>query len=166
MMQGRGDVDFKLEKHRTIFRRLKKMGANNITMLLIARCVNVRHRYHIRVHRPEECFALSKEFDKEVENVLKTWLGPLDENQIPLARLPVKMGGLGLTSSVLLRKSAYEASQHAALERLNSFSVRAAAPKPPQPIGNAEEGSARPPSDEYVTEAILNKGIRDTLENL
>ena len=145
----------KLKKHEAIFRRLKAMGANNISLLLLARCVNVRHRYHIRVHRPQECFELTKQFDQQVDDVLNTWFGPLDIHQKALARLPVKEGGLGLTPSVILRKSAYEASQHAALERLNKFSVRAVAPMPPQPIGDME-GKSRTPTDEFSTEAMLS----------
>ena len=151
----------KLEKHRAIFRRLKTMGANNISMLLLSRCVNVRHRYHIRVHRPEETFEMAKSFDKEVQEVLTTWFGEMNPKQIAWARLPVKSGGLGLTPTDLLRKSAYEASRHNAFERLNSLSVRATGLTSPSPVGN--EDSIRPPNDEFVTEAQLNKSIKESL---
>ena len=49
---GSGKLIEKLEKHKTIFRRLEIMGANNISMRLLSKYVNVRHNYHMQVHRP------------------------------------------------------------------------------------------------------------------
>ena len=137
------------------------MGANNVSLLLLSRCVNVRHRYHIRVHRPEETFEMAKSFDKQVQEVLTAWFGSMTPKQIAWARLPVKSGGLGLTPTDLLRKSAYEASRHSALERLNSYSVRAPSLTSPSPVGN--EDQITPPHDEFVTEAKLNRVIKESL---
>ena len=93
------------------------MGANNASMLILSKCVNVRHRFHIRVHHPDTTRALAESFDQKVEDVLKVWFGPLSEDQIDLARLPIKQGGLGLSATFPLRQSAYEAAKHAVLER-------------------------------------------------
>ena len=78
---------------------------------------------------------MAKSFDKEVQEVLTTWFGEMNPKQIAWARLPVKSGGLGLTPTDLLRKSAYEASRHNAFERLNSLSVRATGLTSPSPVG-------------------------------
>ena len=113
-----------LEKQVTAFRRLKRMGINNISMILLAKCANVRQQYLIRVHPPETTEKASSQFDQEVENVVETWIGPLSPDQMKIVRLPVKKGGMGLAASSPLRETAYVASRYSVLERRNSFSAR------------------------------------------
>ena len=101
------------------------MGANNVRFSSCRDVLMYDIDTSIRVHRPEETFEMAKSFDKQVQEVLTAWFGSMTPKQIAWARLPVKSGGLGLTPTDLLRKSAYEASRHSTLERLNSYSVRA-----------------------------------------
>ena len=111
----------KLEKHGTIFRRLKNMGANNISLHLLSRCVNVRHGYHTRVHGPDATEQLTEKFDEAVNDVLQSWFGKLSANQIAWVCLPVKLGGaranffffffLGLTPTVPILEAAYRNSK-------------------------------------------------------
>ena len=68
-----------LRKHNDMFRRLKLMGTNNISCKLLAKCVNVRQNYHLRVHNPDASKALAKEFDQEIEHVLESWFGPISK---------------------------------------------------------------------------------------
>ena len=141
-----------LEKHHTIFRRLKKMGANNASLLLLSRSVNVRHRYHVRVHKPEASLELAQKFDHEIKNVVTSWLGPLSPEQEMIARLPLKKGGLGIPATEPLRNAAYTSSRHAVFEHQKTFSARMAQRmEPPAPAGTLEE-SHKTPEDEVVTE--------------
>ena len=86
-----------LQKHQSAFRRLKKMGINNVSTLLLSKCVNIRHRYHIRVHDPQQTLDMASNFDAEVNKTLKAWLGNLTDRQISWLRLPTRKGGLGIT---------------------------------------------------------------------
>ena len=87
--------DINLRKHKTIFRRLRRMGANNVSYLILSKCVNVRQRYQIRTHAPEASGEMAKEFDSEVEDVLKAWLGPLTSDQVEWARFAAVDGWFG-----------------------------------------------------------------------
>ena len=138
-----------LEKHHTIFRRLKKMGANNASLLLLSRSVNVRHRYHVRVHKPEASLELAQKFDHEIKNVVTSWLGPLSPEQEMIARLPLKKGGLGIPATEPLRNAAYTSSRHAVFEHQKTFSARMAQRmEPPAPAGTLEESHKTPEDEE------------------
>ena len=112
------------KKHDAIFRRLKLMGANNVSTQLLSKCVNVRQTYHMRVHNPTATEALTFNFDNAIAEVLTSWFGKLSDDQISLLRLPVKKGGLGLTACLPTRKAAYESSKFTVLERPKTNSVR------------------------------------------
>ena len=115
----------KLEKHRTAFRRLKQMGASNVSLLLLSKSINVRHRYHIRVQNPDESLKLTQKFDHEVASVFRTWFGNLSDKKIKWTRLPLKKGGLGLTAYEHIREASYTASRQTALERPKHLSALA-----------------------------------------
>ena len=53
-----------LRKHKTIFRRLRRMGANNVSCLILSKCVNVRQRYQIRCTGRRVCGESSTQGDK------------------------------------------------------------------------------------------------------
>ena len=48
-----------LVRNTEAFRRLKLMGANNVSLLLLSKSMNVRHQYAIRVHEPTLTDAVS-----------------------------------------------------------------------------------------------------------
>ena len=56
-----------LVRNTEAFRRLKLMGANNVSLLLLSKSMNVRHQYAIRVHEPTLSDAVSLSFDNNVE---------------------------------------------------------------------------------------------------
>ena len=151
----------KLEKHRTAFRRLKQMGASNVSLLLLSKSINVRHRYHIRVQNPDESLKLTQKFDHEVASVVRTWFGNLSDKKIKWTRLPLKKGGLGLTAYEHIREASYTASRQTALERPKHLSALA---------GNlacasrAEETSSQTlPNEESVSEALYHEETRSEL---
>ena len=143
-----------LRKHKTIFRRLRRMGANNVSCLILSKCVNVRQRYQIRTHAPEASGEMAKEFDSEVEDVLKAWLGPLTSDQVEWARLPLSMGGLGLSSTDSIRVAAYEASQHAALEQQKKFSAQ---------VATCDASTVAAVPEEESAEKAVHKAIKTRL---
>ena len=104
---------------------LRKWASATSSLNILTRCVNVRQQYLMRVQHPSTTDALTSQFDKEIEGVLTHWLGPLQNQQVEIARLPVKKGGLGLTATHPLREAAHTSSKYAAQERQNSFSARA-----------------------------------------
>ena len=153
-----------LNKSRAAFRRLETMGANNISLLLLSRCVNVRHRYQIRVHDPEVTLAVTQQFDAKVNEVLEKWFGKLTAKQISWARLPIRKGGLGLTPSEFIREAAFNKSKFSAMERTNLPSALAETLylQPSQnPEGN--ESTERPPAEEATAEEAYNIEVRENL---
>ena len=147
----------KLKKHETIFRRLKLMGLNNISLLLLSKSVNIRHRYHTRVHTPAASEKLCKQFDKEVEEVMRTWLGKMSDKHISWCRLPVKKGGLGLPSSAETRNAAYNSSKRVSLERCKINSARLTHDE--EMMRESEVVS----DDGAVTDAMLNQKVYQEL---
>ena len=151
-----------LQKHRTAFRRLQQMGANNVSVLLLSKCINVRHRYHIRVHHPENTSELTRQFDGEVSNTLSSWFGGLTEKQISWTRLPLKKGGLGITPSEPIREAAYTKSKQMATER----PIYLSAPAPCTGLATqltTQPNHNNPSADEPTTEDLHHKYIRDKL---
>ena len=161
----------KLEKHNEIFRRLKIMGPNNISLRLLSKSVNVRHSYFMRVHAPDNTQDSALQFDKEVGDVLKHWLGPLDQEQMELARLPVSEGGLGLTACNSIRRAAYAASRQTIFERHNSFSaqiVNRNAVRASEEIRNStdtNEASERSQKLSHIVRSTTFKGNYDWLQS-
>ena len=147
----------KLKKHEAIFRRLKLMGLNNISLLLLSKSVNIRHRYHTRVHTPAASEKLCKQFDKEVEEVMRTWLGKMSDKHISWCRLPVKKGGLGLPSSAETRNAAYNSSKRVSLERCKINSARLTHDE--EMMRESEVVS----DDGAVTDAMLNQKVYQEL---
>ena len=135
------------------------MGLSNVALILLSQCINVKQQYAMRVHPPSVTKEASTKFDDNVESVLKKWLGPLTEKQVEMARLPLKNGGLGLTSCSKVREAAYLASRYQALERINSFTARARLPNQNVPYTGEEENSALPPMDEVTTAAVLHEKV-------
>ena len=82
------------------FLRLRVMGPSNLSLAILRRCTLPRHDYHLRVHVPEATFSLAEVFDKEIHKVLRRWCNA-DDEALRLASLPCKMGGLGITSTIL-----------------------------------------------------------------
>ena len=140
----------KLEKHEAIFRSLKRMGLNNISLLLLSKSVNIRYRYHTRVHTPIASEKLCKKFDSDVEAVLNTWLGKMTDKHIAWCRLPLKKGGLGLPSSTGSRTSAYNSSKRVSLEQCKPKSARLTCDE-----GIAQDSESV--NDGSATEAMLNQ---------
>ena len=100
----------KLEKHNCLFRRLSRMGPSNLSLGILKRCTLPRHDYHLRVHKPGASLLLAQEFDKEIRRVLVKWCDA-DEDALTLASLPCKMGGLGITSTILKHRYLFDASR-------------------------------------------------------
>ena len=148
-----------VDKQDTSFQRLKAMGLSNVALILLSQCINVKQQYVMRVHPPSVTKEASTKFDDNVESVLKKWLGPLTEKQVEMARLPMKKGGLGLTSCSKIREAAYLASRYQALERIKSFTARAWLPNQNVPYTGEEENSALPPMDEVTTAAVLHEKV-------
>ena len=152
----------KIGKQEVIFRRLKLMGMSNVSLILLTKSVNVRQQYYMRTHNPKATDQTCKRFYSEIENVLQTWMGPLQTRQIDIARLPLKKGGLGLTACHPTRAAAYEASRHAAFEHIKSFSARVV---PSQFHSTEHAGTAneqelarqKPPTDEITAAAKLHE---------
>ena len=146
----------KLSKHKTIFARLKQMGANNVSSLILSKCVNIRHRFHIRAHTPESTSKLAWDFDGEVGKVISYWFGKLSKKQMAWARLPLKMGGFGLTSTYALREAAYASSRHAAFERRTVYSAQAAG-------GGSTSEDHSVPDEEAAIAAKINADVKEDL---
>ena len=113
-----------VNKHENGFRRLEKMGMNNISLLLLCKCVNVRLQYLMRVHEADNTDIATTKFDQKVEKVVESWVGPLTVDQKKIIRLPLRKGGFGLTACNPNRANAYAASRFSVLERLSSSSAR------------------------------------------
>ena len=146
-----------LEKHDTIFRRLEAMGANNISLRLLSKSVNVRQNYHIRVHPPQASLDLTRNFDEKVNSVLQSWFGNLTAEQILWMRLPLKKGGLGLSPTEPFRQTAYETSKSISLEHFNLNSARECLLAAPKPVG---ENSI---TDSKANTALYHENIRTRL---
>ena len=56
------------------------MGINNISLLLLSKCVNIRLQYLMRVHEADTTDTATAEFDQKVEDVVEAWFGPLSSN--------------------------------------------------------------------------------------
>ena len=106
----------KLGKHKCLFRRLRAMGPSNLSLAILKRCTIPRHDYHLRVHKPGASFLLAQVFDEEIHEILKKWCGA-DSEALKLSALPCKMGGLGITSTVLKQRYFFEASLKSIDER-------------------------------------------------
>ena len=143
----------KLQKHKTIFRRLSQMGASNVSTILLSKCVNIRHRFHIRTHTPNASEAMAKEFDGEVDKVLKTWFGPMTQDQLDWARLPLRMGGLGLPSTDALRAAAYQASRSVAFEQPKFLSAQV----------TPSESDTAPVAEMTAVEVKMHKEVKERL---
>ena len=100
----------KLSKHECLFRRLRVMGPSNLSLAILRRCTLPRHDYHLRVHVPEATFSLAEVFDKEIHKVLRRWCNA-DDEALRLASLPCKMGGLGITSTILKQRYLFAISR-------------------------------------------------------
>ena len=100
------------------------MGINNISLLLLSKCVNVRLQYLMRVHEANATDKASLQFDHQVESIVEAWVGSLSSSQKKIMRLPVKKGGFGLTAYNPHRENAYAASRFSVLEHQSSSSVR------------------------------------------
>ena len=132
------------------------MGASNLSSLILSKSVNVRHRFHIRVHKPQATEKIASEFDMEVDKVLKTWFGILADSQIKWARIPLKLGGFGLSSTYALRENSYESSCHASLERRKLYSA--------QDGGRVEVSLSKViPDEEEAVELKLHKQVKEEL---
>ena len=150
----------KVVKHQAAFRRLQHMGASNVSIVLLSHCVNMRHRYDIRVHLPDASLELSRQFDSQVANTLCSWFGNLNEDQISWMRLPLKKGGLGLTPTEPIREAAFFKSKRAVMER--PIHLSAPATLMDLPALNSLS-SQRPLTDEAVTEEVHHNAVRESL---
>ena len=108
---------------------------------------------HTNLHVQEN---LTREFDDEVENVLHKWFGKLSETQIAWARLPLKMGGLGLPSTHKLREASYNSSRYEAFEHKKIYSAQATYPQ-------ILKETHAPPDEENATEKKHNETIKKEL---
>ena len=142
-----------LERHDNIFRRLKTMGMSNVSLSLLTKCVNVRQQYQMRVHHPDATERVSERFDKNVEAVLESWLGKLRTQQVELARLPLKKGGLGLTACKPTREAAYKSSRYAVFGRQKPSTAQSGISGQMQ----ASNEQQIPPEDEITTAAKLHE---------
>ena len=97
---------------------------NNISLLLLCKCVNVRLQYLMRVHEADNTDIATTKFDQKVEKVVESWVGPLTVDQKKIISLPLRKGGFGLTACNPNRANAYAASRFSVLERLSSSSAR------------------------------------------
>ena len=156
-----------LVRNTEALRRLKLMGANNVSLLLLSKSMNVRHQYAIRVHEPTLSDAVSLSFDNNVEKVLHQWLGEMTKKQIELSRLPLKKGGLGLTSCHSIRAASYETSRYLALERKNSISARAGNMSNVSAImdNGMSQTAVVAPIDEVTTAAQLHQKAYEALKD-
>ena len=157
----------RVDKHKDIFRRLKSMGMSNASLIILSKCVNVRQQFHMRVHSPAATEKCAQLFDNQVEEVLETWLGKLQKQQMDIARLPIKKGGLGLTSCYHTREAAYNASRHAALKQRKSFSARATSTEArcTDSVNSVQKNTSPPPTDELATAAKLHEHAWNKLFN-
>ena len=93
------------------------MGPSNLSLAILRRCTLPRHDYHLRVHVPEATFSLAEVFDKEIHKVLRRWCNA-DDEALRLASLPCKMGGLGITSTILKQRYLFAISRNSIDEQL------------------------------------------------
>ena len=109
------------------------------------------HRYHMRVHNPDSSLQLTRNFDKEVDNVLRSWLDTeLSEEKLEWLRLPPKKGGIGLTPSEPIREVQFSKSKQAALERSKHLSASTSI----LTLTSGSQGSQRTSIDESVSEEL------------
>ena len=139
----------KLEKHNCLFRRLSRMGPSNLSLAILKRCTIPRHDYHLRVHKPGASLLLAQTFDKEIQQVLRKWCDA-DEDALALASLPCKMGGLGITSTVLKHRYLFEASRQSIDEHFNPYEA---------PIENSEK-------QQKGNKTTGTQGVRTALKKL
>ena len=97
-------------KNDKLFSRLRYMcGPQGMTLL--RSCMIPKLSYACRVHHPDVAFEVAVKFDDAVVDTWSHWASvkPNEVNRL-IAQLPLKMGGLGLTSQMVVAPAAYEAS--------------------------------------------------------
>ena len=109
----------KLEKHKCLFRRLRKMGPSNISLAMLQRSALPRNDYHLRVHRPADSLLIAQHFDKEIDSIVSHWFFA-DTSSTQLASLPQHLGGLGLTPSVLKHRYSFDTASKSIDEEMKT----------------------------------------------
>jgi hypothetical protein len=101
----------KMAKHQPLFDSLPRLPSN-IAVPILTKCALPRLGFFLRTHGPEATIPVAHIFDQCVIGTLTAILGhAISSLSILLARLPVRYGGLGLTSQEAIAQFAWNASR-------------------------------------------------------
>ena len=105
-----------MTKYGTFFRRLQ-IAHGPPAMAILAQSGVPKFSYIARVHQPDVIKEAAAKFDDAVMDIVAVWAGCEDLSDLSraIASLPVKRGGLGLTSQRAIAQAAYDSSVEKAL---------------------------------------------------